>query len=86
MVGGIVHAVYHRDDYIEIAVQGIGPERNDRTHIKVVWNDLRIKRGDSIWWQHRKAYWTPADRSRQDVPIERIGYSYGYDHIAEASK
>ena len=83
MVGGIVHEVYHRDDNIELAVQGVGSEHNDRIHIKIAWTELPIKRGDSIWWQYRKAYWTPKDRSRQDVPIDRVGYSYGFHHVEE---
>jgi hypothetical protein len=84
MVGGTVHTVYHKDDYIEIVVQGVRTEHNDCIHIKVVWNDLPIRRGDSIWWQDRTAYWTPQDRSRQDVPIDRIGYSFGFSHTTEA--
>ena len=31
--------------------------------------------GDGLWWQGRDAVWTPADRSRQDVRLPRIGYS-----------
>lgn len=31
--------------------------------------------GDSLWWQSGKCYWTPRDRSRQDVPLPKIGYS-----------
>jgi hypothetical protein len=31
--------------------------------------------GDSVWWQGQKAYWTPADRSRVDVALPRIGFS-----------
>ena len=31
--------------------------------------------GDALWWQGRSAYWTPADRSRVDVRLDRIGFS-----------
>jgi hypothetical protein len=32
--------------------------------------------GDSFWWQGRHAYWTPKDRSKVDVPLDRIGFSF----------
>jgi hypothetical protein len=40
--------------------------------------------GDSIWWQGRKAFWTPAGNkavglgqgTSWDIVIDRIGYSY----------
>lgn len=32
--------------------------------------------GDAVWWQGRKAYWTPADRHFVDRPLNRIGYSF----------
>jgi hypothetical protein len=31
--------------------------------------------GDGLWWQGASAYWTPADRSRVDVALPRIGFS-----------
>lgn len=31
--------------------------------------------GDSLWWQGGKCYWTPADRSRVDVALRKIGFS-----------
>lgn len=31
--------------------------------------------GDQLWWQGRYAMWTPADRSRTDVKLDRIGFS-----------
>ncbi len=31
--------------------------------------------GDSVWWQGAYAYWTPADRTRADVRLWRIGFS-----------
>jgi hypothetical protein len=36
--------------------------------------------GDRLWWQGRKAFWTPAvvaegGQGRADIPIPRIGYS-----------
>ncbi len=31
--------------------------------------------GDSFWWQGGSCYWTPQDRSRQDVELPKIGFS-----------
>lgn len=31
--------------------------------------------GDALWWHGTYALWTPADRSRTDVQLPRIGYS-----------
>jgi hypothetical protein len=33
----------------------------------------QIEFGDTVWWQGQYAYWTPANRSRFDVRIPRIG-------------
>lgn len=38
--------------------------------------------GDSLWWQGRHAMWTPADKSRVDVKLPRIGFS-GVSHPDE---
>lgn len=35
----------------------------------------QIKEGDVVWWQGSSAYWSPADKSREDFRIPRIGYS-----------
>lgn len=35
--------------------------------------------GDTVWWQGRSAFWTPADRSLIDVKLPRIGCS-GVSH------
>ena len=40
-----------------------------------------ISPGDKLWWQGRKAFWTPYDRhgehigDQSDIELERIGYS-----------
>lgn len=31
--------------------------------------------GDALWWQSGTCYWTPADRSRADVKLRKIGFS-----------
>lgn len=32
--------------------------------------------GDSVWWQGRKAYWTPVNRRFLDRPLDRFGSSF----------
>jgi hypothetical protein len=34
-----------------------------------------VRVGDALWWQGGWAFWTPQDRSRADVKIERTSYS-----------
>jgi len=34
-----------------------------------------IRPGDSFWWQSGRCYWTPFDKSRVDVKINKIGFS-----------
>ena len=52
-------------------------DRGDLNHVAVYCNPLGepIDVGDSLWWQGAHCYWTPADRSRQDVKLPKIGYS-----------
>lgn len=64
-------------------------ERND--------NSLKIKAGDTVWWQGRNAMWTPSENAyhhdddeprggagtRFDIEIPRLGYS-GVNHPAQA--
>ena len=35
----------------------------------------RIEFGDRFWWQGAYAFWTPADESRVEVKIPRVGFS-----------
>lgn len=35
-----------------------------------------VKPGDKVWWQGRKAFWTPQDLSETEVPLERVGFSF----------
>lgn len=44
-------------------------------YVQRTFDAERIQPGDSLWWQGRDAYWTPKDRSVEDMPIPRIGYS-----------
>jgi hypothetical protein len=53
-----------------------GPEPGRRT-VAVYCDPLseRPAVGDSLWWQAGWCMWTPADRSRADVKLPKIGYS-----------
>ncbi len=35
----------------------------------------QIQIGDSLWWQGGVCYWTPADKSRIEVQLAKIGGS-----------
>jgi hypothetical protein len=77
-VGGYVWHV--RDDGERgrlILVNGTGGESGDWVFICVVPGEEPIKKGDKIWWQGRRAFWTSCPyEGREDVPIERKGYSF----------
>lgn len=34
-----------------------------------------LKVGDQLWWQSSFCFWTPADNSRKDVRLMKIGFS-----------
>lgn len=78
MVGGVIEAVTPRGNAWRIVVI-------DKREGGTDWASVTIERsphyyprpGDSLWWQGRYAYWTPADKSQQDVRLERIGYASG---------
>ncbi len=91
-VGGRV--AYTRDlgPTVEIATWEQNSPHQNFTAIQVEKN-LLIKRhmspGDTVWWQGRKAFWTPRDRRlpdgdgvwhlAEDVELARVGYSYSVD-------
>jgi len=89
MVGGIVIEASEsklRPELIFIDCRGTGGERSSTCGIYVEKNaaSLQIEVGDSVWWQGRKAYWTPRLSGNEprgpkdvarDIPIPRIGYS-----------
>ena len=75
MVGGIVTETNRDNDHIEIVVQDGG----EKLAIKVEVSEKArcVSEGDSIWWQGRKAYWTPrCSKKNPDIVLRRIGYSY----------
>lgn len=77
MVGGKVEETIKLEDKVWVNCRGTGIERKETCAVYVERNaDAEaIKPGDSFWWQGGNAYWTPADRSRVEVKIERRSYS-----------
>jgi hypothetical protein len=52
-------------------------ESTQTSAIRVKDAPADMKCGDRLWWQGRWAMWTPKpDDGREDVHIERIGYSH----------
>ena len=92
MVGGIVIGIARGADETLLHVQGTGGEHNDTKSTRVVerrklgGEPVVIEIGDSVWWQDRTLYWTPAAEiggSREtlggvkyDVALERVGFSH----------
>jgi len=86
VIGGIVIEASEsksRPELIFVDCRGTGCERSSTCGIYVEKNaaSLQIEIGDQIWWQGRRAYWTPrlpgnATRGAKDVgrdiPIPRI--------------
>ena len=46
-------------------------------YVKRDHNSENVTRGDVVWWQGRKAFWTTKDRTSQiETVLHRIGYSH----------
>lgn len=83
MVGGVIERVCEHSDRTTVVVRGADCEHNDVLEIdveptkdaSVLRTAILLRKGDMIWWQDQVAYWTPANKVFQDVPIMRIGYS-----------
>lgn len=77
MVGGKVEETIILDARVWVNCRGTGGERRETCAVYVERNadSEAIKPGDSFWWQGGNAYWTPTDRGRVDVAIERRSYS-----------
>ena len=75
MTGGTVVETKGNDGYIEIEVEDAGQKLTIR--LETNEDSKSIRKGDAIWWQGRKAYWTPTSLQgyRDDIEIPRIGYS-----------
>jgi hypothetical protein len=76
MIGGKITEVYRFPDCISIVVKDRPYNVEEFLVIDLVINNHPLRRGDSLWWQSGNAYWTPKDKSQEDVAIPRIGYTY----------
>ncbi len=87
MVGGFVVAMRHEFDRICVTVADKPYGRHEFMGVDIALNDRPIKLGDSLWWQGGFCYWTPrGENPAWDVPIAKIGYSYGVDANAARSE
>lgn len=85
MVGGIVIEAAERDGRIYIDCQDRSSKDTSAIWLEKNETSLRIRMGDSIWWQGDQAMWTPeiVDSTaagmvcgvHYDIKIPRIGYS-----------
>lgn len=75
MVGGVVINVVQVPDGTWI--QCLDTTYSDDTCAIRVEKTEEVKAGDRLWWQGNRAYWTPKpDDGREDVILQRIGYSH----------
>lgn len=78
MVGGMVIAVIHNGDRIYLNCQErVGRRRPETCAIYVERNSdsEQIRPGDNVWWQGKRAMWTPYNRHVVDKEIPRRSYS-----------
>jgi hypothetical protein len=75
MVGGVVINIVELDEGTWVQCLDT-TYANDTCAIRV--SDARdMKVGDRLWWQGSRAMWTPKpDDGREDIVLERIGYSH----------
>jgi hypothetical protein len=80
-VGGKVTEVIDAGDRVWVDTK----EREQSTQTCAIYVErtplsLSISKGDSLWWQGGRAYWTAKDRAgkligKPDTVLKRIGYS-----------
>jgi len=75
MIGGIVRSVNQVNKHLKTALL-VQDDRSSDFCVVNVQTDIKINVGDTVWWQGRFVYWTPKDRSGQDVPLNRLGSTY----------
>lgn len=81
MIGGTVIETKPGSDNIGVVV--VEDQFGERLEINVeaTAEARSISPGDVVWWQGRKAYWSPKNQDSdffdgvEDVPLYRIGYS-----------
>lgn len=76
MVGGLVREILVLEDRVWINCIEKGKSSSECA-IEVQRNAAAecIEYGDSVWWQGKNAYWTPARKSFTDYRLELIGFS-----------
>jgi hypothetical protein len=78
MVGGRIVAIREEPDRLCVTVADKRYSRHEFCMVDVAKTSHRLRLGDSLWWQGGQCYWTPDGESPAwDVPIPKIGYSYG---------
>lgn len=79
MVGGIIIDLVKVSSskwWVNCVATGLGSGAGkDTCAIYLNPSGQAIDVGDSLWWQGDYAFWTPADRSREDVRLLRIAFS-----------
>lgn len=75
MIGGMIKSLYQLADRQSLWVVDTN---GDELAVDVVKTpDIIMLPGDQVWWQDRRLLWTAATGiAIEDVPIDRIGYSY----------
>lgn len=75
MVGGVVANIVKTED--SVWVQCIDRTYSYQTCAIRVKDAKEMKVGDRLWWHGKRAFWTPKpDDGREDVVLERVGYSH----------
>lgn len=75
MVGGVVINIVKTED--GTWVQCLDTTYGDQTCAIRVKDAKEMKVGDRLWWQGSRAMWTPKpDDGREDIVLERTGYSH----------
>lgn len=86
MVGGKVINIVRMPDSVWVQCEETTYYYDDHGRRKKSYTDqcaIRVKDakemkvGDSLWWQGNRAMWTPKpDDGREDIVLERVGYSH----------
>ena len=76
MVGGMIIAVVKGAKKITATVGEQPYSKLNTLCVDLAPTEHDLDLGDTLWWQGKYAYWTPADHSREDVRIPRLSYSY----------
>ena len=89
MVGGVIESINFGKNISIATVRGTGCEQKDtcKVKIKTVFWIFQITKGDEIWWQAGKIYWTPKNpqvitafkklgKKIEDIVFHKVGNSY----------